>query len=395
MSATGLASGDVELEKDEAIQFLQEAVRVDTVSNVGDEHLLANMLATRMEQEGIACTIHALDDRRANLIARLRSNRPGPCVVLSGHMDTVPVGSVAWEHGPFDAVIENGKMYGRGTVDMKSGLLALMYAFIRFARRSPDAWSGELILAATSTEETGAEGAKALVENRQLPEFDAMIIAEPTDCRLVIAHKGALWTRVCSCGKASHSSMPEMGINAIDKLFPFYAKLSQVDLSSDPHELLSSPTLAVTLLNGGKQANVIPDRCEMTLDMRTLPGQSHDALTGRMKGLAKGIMQADRQTVLQFETLLDVPAVSTDPGSDLVSAARETLMGAGLSAEEARPRGAQYFTDASVLQALGKNIIVLGPGNPKLAHQVNEHVLVDDYIAAINLYDEILRRYMQ
>lgn len=394
MPVADLESCNIALNLKEEVQFLQEAIRLNTVSKVGDEHVLARLLAARLEQEGISCTIHTLDEKRANLIARIRSNRPGPCVVLSGHMDTVPVGSIAWQHGPFSGVIEDGKMYGRGTVDMKSGLLALMYALIRFAHRSKDTWCGELILAATSTEETGAEGAKALVANRQLPEFDALIIAEPTDCRLVIAHKGALWTRVCSCGKASHSSMPEMGVNAIGKLFPFYSRLSDVDISSDQHELLSPPTLAVTLINGGKQPNVIPDRCEMTLDMRTLPYQSHEALAGQLKELAKELMEADEHTSLEFETLLDVPAVSTDPGSDLVSLAERALIDAGMSAEDARPRGAQYFTDASVLQVLGKNIIVLGPGNPKLAHQVNEHVVVDDYIAAINIYDEILRKYM-
>ncbi len=394
MSRINLESGNSGLEREEAVQFLQKAVRLNTVSKVGDEHALAEMLAMRMEQEGISCSIHPLDEKRANLIARLRSNRPGPCVVLSGHMDTVPIGSVAWEHGAFDAVIDDGKMYGRGTVDMKSGLLALMFTMIRFARRPPDAWSGELILAATSTEETGAEGAKMLVENRELPEFDALIIGEPTDCRLVIAHKGALWTRICSCGKASHSSMPEMGVNAIDKLFPFYSRLSEIDMVSEQHEFLSPPTLAVTLINGGKQANVIPDRCEMTVDMRTLPMQSHDSLTGQMERLASGMTNVDEHTTLQFETLLDVPAVSTDPDSNIVSIAQETLVAAGMSAEDAFPRGAQYFTDASVLQVLGKNIIVLGPGDPKLAHQVNEHVHVDDYVAAINVYDEILTRFL-
>src|SRR5690606_14029150 len=95
-----------------------------------------------------------------------------------------------------------------------------------------------------------------------------------------------------------------------------------------------------------------------------------------------------------YTTLFRSPAVSTDPGSDLVSIAQQALLSAGVSSDDARPRGAQYFTDASVLQALGKNIIVLGPGDPKLAHQVNEHVHVNDYIAVIDIYDEILKKYM-
>src|SRR5690606_20779401 len=104
--------------------------------------------------------------------------------------------------------------------------------------------------------------------------------------------------------------------------------------------------------------------------------------------------QADPQARFEFETLLDVPAVETDPGSSLVTTAQRVLMRAGLSEDQAQRRGAQYFTDASVLQRLGKNIIVLGPGDPRLAHQVNEHVAVDDYIRAITVYDEILEKYL-
>lgn len=395
MTTISTDSDSTKLAKLAEVKLLQEAIRINTVSKVGDEHALAQLLADRLAQAGISCTLHHIDDKRTNLIARLRSNHQGPCLVLSGHLDTVPVGSVKWLHGEFDAVIDQGMMYGRGTVDMKSGLLALMFAMIRFAQRSPDSWRGELIFAATSTEETGAEGAKVMVEQGLLPEFDAMIIAEPTDCDLVVAHKGALWTRVCSCGRASHSSMPERGVNAIDKLFPFYSRLSELDIHNAEHDLLSPATLAVTLINGGKQANVTPDRCELTFDIRTLPNQQHEQLTQQMRTLANSVMSKHEGANLQIETLLDVPAVSTDVNSSLVALAQQVLIGSGRSAERAKPRGAQYFTDASVLQALGKNIIVLGPGDPKLAHQVNEHVSISDYMEAIDIYDAILQGYMK
>ena len=378
----------------DAIQLLQRAIQIDTVSASGDEYALAGLLAGKLQEAGIASEIYDLGGRRANLVARIDSGRPGPRVVLSGHLDTVPAGSVPWRHGPFEAVLEDGRMYGRGTVDMKSGLLALMLAFMRFARRDPSSWRGELVFAATSNEETGAQGARELVRQGLLPAFDGLIVGEPTDLRLVIAHKGALWTRVCSCGRASHSSMPDAGTNAIDKLFPFYARLPELDLAAADHELLSPPTLAVTQINGGKQPNVIPDRCDMTLDIRTLPGQSHEALAGRLRQLADEVMAADQAGDLRLETLLDVPAVATDPAADLVRAARDVLAQAGVEGAEAGPRGAHYFTDASVLQALGRNIIVLGPGEPRLAHQVDEHVLVDDYIRCIEIYDGILKKFL-
>lgn len=393
--STVASTSSIETSDQEAIALLQQAIGIDTVSFYGDEHAMARLLKKRLEQANISCEIHIIDERRANLVARVRSANPGPCVVLSGHMDTVPIGSVPWEHAPFDAEIHDGYLYGRGAVDMKSGLLALMHAFIRFAEYDASSWSGELIFAATSTEETGAEGAKIMVQKEQIPVFDAMIIGEPTDMRLVIAHKGALWTRVCSCGHASHSSMPEQGVNAIDKLFPFYSRLSEVDLTTSEHTLLSRPTIAVTLINGGKQTNVIPDRCDMTLDIRTVPEQSHAALQEQMRSFVAEIMRSDEAANLELETLLDLPGMLTDPTAGIVAFAREVLLETSNSAEEATPQGAQYFTDASVLQALGKDIIVLGPGNPRLAHQVNEHVSLNDYISCIDIYEKILKKYMK
>lgn len=379
-------------ERQDAVDLLQQAVRIDTVSPSGDERRLARLLQTRLRKAGVDGEIDELGDKRANLIARLDGGKPGPCVVLSGHMDTVAAGTVPWRHGPFDAVLEDGRIYGRGTVDMKSGLLALMFAFLRFARRDRSSWSGTLVFAATSNEETGAQGAKAMVHDGRLPRFDALIIGEPTDRRLVIAHKGVLWTRICSCGKAAHGSMPDAGVNAIDKLFSFYCRLGNVDLASQRHDLLTPATLAVTTVNGGTQVNVIPDRCDLTLDIRTVPGQVHDAVRAQLRRLIQEASAADAASQLEMETLLDLPGVATDPQAELVKVAQETLREAGLASTT--PVGANYFTDASVLQALGKNIIVLGPGNPRLAHQVDEHVLVDDYVECIDIYDGILKKFL-
>src|SRR5690606_20183638 len=379
---------------DASIKFLQSAIQIDTVSLSGDEQALAGLIAAQLGKAGIQSRLHPLDGRRANLIATLDSGVPGPTLVLSGHLHTVPVGTAQWSYDPFGAVIDDGVMYGRGTVDMKSGLCALMFAMIRHAQRPGTHWCGKVVFAATSCEEVGSKGAQALVKAGLLPQFDALIIAEPTNCRPVIAHKGAYWTRICSHGKASHSSMPEKGVNAIDNMFRLYRQLSNVDLQVPDHPLLSPPTPAVTQISGGKQPNVSPDRCELTIDMRTLPGQAHTNLAKQMQDLAGEVTQQGPNCRFELETLLDIPGVSTRPEAAIVQVARHVLQQAGASEHDVQPRGATYFTDGSVPQARGQDILVLGPGDPGLAHQVDEHVAIADYLSMIDIYEEILGAYL-
>lgn len=195
-----------------ALDFLQQAVRCNTISSTGNEIVLARMIKARLDDLGIDCEIFRENEHQANLVATLRgqgpAKKPGPRLVLSGHLDTVPIGDATWTHDPFSAAIDDGRIYGRGTADMKGGLFALLFAFMKHKDLAPDLWNGELIFAATFGEEVGALGASAMVNKTQIPRFDAMIVAEPTDNRLVIAHKGVTWLRVTSFGKTAHGSMP-------------------------------------------------------------------------------------------------------------------------------------------------------------------------------------------
>jgi len=376
-------------QRDEVL-FLQQAIRINTVSHRGDEQALAQLMAQRLQAAGIDCQIFGLDNRRSNLIATLSSTRPGPRLVFTGHLDTVPEGKTPWVHDPFAATIDNGALYGRGSVDMKSGLSACLFAMLRFAQRPRDSWSGEIVLAATSCEETGAEGAQTMVDEGQLGAFDGLIVAEPTDNELVIAHKGALWTAIESQGKSSHSSMPAHGINAIDNLLRIYQRLDQIDLDTAPHPPLDDSTLAVTMLQGGTQNNVVPDYARMVFDIRSLPSHSHDALIDQIEQLCAQVTQESPQAKFSISTLLNIPAIDTAADAPLVQIAQQVL--AAQNGQAVAPKGARYFTDASVLQQLGEEIIVLGPGDPTQAHQTNEHVLLKDYLQAIDIYEQILQQ---
>ena len=371
------------------VTFLQALIRCNSVNRQGDEVAVARLLADALQgHDGIELRQYPIEEGRCNFIARLRSERPGPRIVLSGHLDTVPVGNVPWTHEPFSGKLVDGRLYGRGAVDMKGGLAALLFAFRRMASEAPDSWGGELILAATSAEETGAEGATVMVDSGQLPVFDAMIIAEPTDNQLVITHKGVLWIRIVSHGKAAHGSMPSAGINAIDRILPLHARLRERLQWELTQPLLGAPTAATTMMRAGVQPNVIPDRCELTIDIRSLPGQDHESILQIIREEIQALHDADPENHFELQVLLDLPGLSTSPNSPTVNAALEVITEA--QERPAHVRGAQYFTDACAFQRIGGDILIMGPGAPTLAHQVDEHIHIDDYLAAIEMYHKLL-----
>lgn len=377
------------MEQEDVIGFLQESIRLNTVNPPGNELRLAKRIKAVLEQYGIESQLFPYGEGRANLVARLRGQRPGRRLIFNGHLDTVPVGEMAWDVPPFSGEIREGRLYGRGSTDMKSGLLALLYAFI-YTKVSGTRFDGELLFTATFGEENGSEGAKVMVEEKQIPPFDAMVIAEPTHNRIFVVHKGVLWVEVVSTGKTAHGSMPDQGINAILPINQFINRLKQVKLAYEPHPLLSKPTISITTIHGGMKTNVIPDRCKLTLDIRTLPGQKHEEILGELQKIADEVMAQDPSASLEIKAEISMPGIATDPSSALVQAACQ-VMQVGPEAVA----GVNYFTDGSIFSTYSQGeIILLGPGIPELAHQPDEYVEVDRYTEAIQIYYQLAKTYL-
>lgn len=378
------------IDADEAVGLLQQAIAIDTASRGEGEVRFAQFLAGLLEGRGIPVDILQATPGRPNLVARIAGARPGPRLVLNGHLDTVPFGAARWEHHPLSGKIVGERLYGRGSSDMKGGLLALLIAFLRQAARPAALWSGELVLAATHSEEIGSLGAMEMIRERQLPAFDAMIIAEPTGNRAVIAHKGVLWLRITSFGRSAHGSMPKEGINAIDKLFAFQERLRGIRLRASHSSLLSDPTLAITTISGGIGSNSIPDQCQMTVDIRTLPEQDHADLVAEIESIAASVSAGDAEGRFQIETILDLPGMHTEAEARIVRDCMAVLAERG----QQELAGAHYFTDAAVFQQIGRDIVILGPGDAAQAHQTDEHVRIPAYLDAIDIYSAVIDRYL-
>lgn len=367
----------------EVVQLAMELIACNTTNPPGHELAACQIIERHLAEHGVKATIDVLGNERANLIARVRGSQDGPALMLCGHVDVVPADPADWASPPFEPGLGDGRIVGRGSADMKGAVAAMTVALGELATRA-QALAGDVILLCTAGEEVDSSGARAMALRRDMNDVQWIVIGEPTGLDVGVGHKGALWVRVETRGVAAHGAQPEQGVNAIDRMLEWLGEPASLAtlVEADPHPLLGSSSVSLNQINGGASPNIVPDSCQLTVDFRTLPGQDHGSVL-----LALGLLEpAAKLTVLR-----DAAAVASDPNSPLVVAARDAVR----SAADRDPslRGLPYVTDGSVLgKALGAEVVLLGPGDERLAHQVNEWVSVTDVEAAVTCYQDIALR---
>lgn len=377
-----------------AVEFLRKMLRLKSVNPPGDEEPVAKLIESLLQNNGIEVVVKNLGENRAYLVARLKGSGKNKSLVFTGHMDTVPPGEIEWEFDPHAALEHEGRIYGRGASDMKSGLAAMAWAMLQIAR-SGKVLDGDLVLAATAGEEVDCLGARAMVEDGLLQGVGAMVVGEPSNGEIFIAHKGALWLEVISYGKTAHGSMPDQGVNAIEHMNTAINRLHerfQFRFSPDP--LLGGPTLNLATISGGVKTNVVPDKCQLQIDIRTVPGQSHGEIIQDIQAL---LTEIERESLAKFElrVLNDKAPVGTPADDEFVKlvqgVAQDTF------AREFGLQGVRYFTDASVFSVAAGGVlpvVIWGPGDEKLAHQPNEYVEVEKFRSAISFYKHLAEKYL-
>jgi len=367
-----------------ATDLTRELLHFDTINPPGQERACAEYLGKLLEESGFRIDFYEFDRDRTSLIARLPGSGEQPPLCFSGHIDTVPLGQAPWGVDPFVGDIEGGKLYGRGSSDMKSGVAAFVTAAISIANRSEP--TAGLVLAITAGEENGCEGAYDLVGREgALGHAGAFVVAEPTSNLPVVGHKGALWLEARTEGVTAHGSMPEQGVNAIYKATNAINSLDSFSFDVPSHPVLGLPTLNVGRISGGLNINSIPDACVFGIDIRTIPKQSHKEVIGSLG--------AHLGQEVELRTLVDVGGIWTSPEDPWVREVVQILM--ELHGGCPQPSGVPYFTDGSVLaQAYsGSPGLILGPGEPGMAHQTDEFCYVDRVEQAVLIYERIASRW--
>jgi succinyl-diaminopimelate desuccinylase len=361
------------------VELTQRLIRFDTVNPPGRERECALHVAGLLETGGFDVRLVDLGADRASVVARHGRAGAGKPLVFTGHIDVVPLGTRAWTREPFAGEVGEGRIHGRGSSDMKSGVAAFVTAALEAAARGPDR---EVVLLITAGEETGCEGAEAIVAAGLQGHAGAMVVCEPTANAPFVGHKGALWLKAVLAGITAHGSMPERGDNAVYKAARAVNRLSCFHFGVAAHPVLGAPTLNVGSLHGGININSVPDRAEIQIDMRTTPGLDHAALREKIR--------AHMAEDAAIETLIDLPGIWTAPEDPWAASVAE--IAARVTGEPRAVKTATYFSDASVFVPAmgGPPTLILGPGEPGLAHQTDEWCDVERVRQAHAIYAEVI-----
>ena len=368
----------------DAVELTKQLVRMNTINPPGQEEQCARHLGALLEGAGFRVAYHEFAPQRASLVATIGGAADKAPLCFTGHIDTVPLGAAHWKMDPFAADTDAGKLYGRGTSDMKCGVAAFVAASLNIADRLARSPGLELVI--TAGEETGCQGAFHLTDKSgALGRAGAVVVGEPTSNYPFVGHKGAFWLNARTRGVTAHGSMPEKGVNAVFKAARAVAVLEKFRFSNPPHPLMGQATLNVGTLHGGLNINSVPDEAVIGIDMRTIPNIRHAELRAEL----------ERQlgAEVELETLLDIEAVYTapeDPWVQDVFDVMQTFLG-----KRPDPRVATYFTDAAALNiAYGTPpTVILGPGEAQMAHQTDEYCVLDRVAQSVAAYEEIARRW--
>ncbi|KUO70753.1 MAG: hypothetical protein APF77_06385 [Clostridia bacterium BRH_c25] len=379
-----------QFQKDEALELLCEAINIITVNPDGEETILAEFIADYLKDTGCSVEVAEFSEGRANVIAILKGYKNEKSLLINGHLDTVPFGNRSgWDFPPNFSTIKDGRLYGRGSSDMKSGLCAMLYAFKQLALEgfTPQ---NDIIFIGTGDEETSGLGAQAVIKSGLLDRVGRVIIGEPTGNEISVASKGTLWLEFTIHGKTSHGAYPLEGINACEIALKLFSELKSL-VCEKIHPYLSNPTCTLTKIQGGGKVNMVPDACTMTLDIRTVPLIKHEQLLISVNRLIKHIEQRYSGAKLEFTVLTNRKAVEISMDDMLVKELSESVR--TVRGNPPVLTGTSFFSDASIfLMQYNLPTVLFGPGESSEAHKPNEYVSLEKYFEAIECYYRFFRK---
>ena len=375
---------------DPVIALLRELVAIDSVNptlvpGARGEADIARRVADELRAAGLSVAVEEVSAGRPNVVGVLEGPASGRSLMLCGHTDTVGVTGM---RRPFEPDIRDGKLFGRGSQDMKGGVAAMVSA-ARVIAESGGLARGRLVIAAVADEEHSSLGADALVKTWRA---DAAVVTEPTGLDVAVAHKGFQWIAVETRGRAAHGSRPRDGRDAIMRMGRVLSRLETLERrlrDGATHGLLGTASLHASIINGGEELSSYPARAALQFERRTLPGEPADV------GLAEALAILDelRADDAEFEgdarMVFGREAYEIDSSSPLPDALIRAASAAGCAA---RRVGMTFWTDAAILGAAGIPTVLFGPGGAGL-HSTEEYVLIEDVCRCRDALVELARAF--
>jgi acetylornithine deacetylase/succinyl-diaminopimelate desuccinylase family protein len=366
------------------VRLLRELVSIPSVNPTGTpgtehvgEEALARFVGGYLEKAGATISYQWVEKGRPNLLARFGAKRAkARRVVFAPHLDTVSVLGMTVK--PFDPVIKSGRLYGRGASDTKGPMAAMLVALADWAQSEErESCDHEIVFAGLMGEEAGNDGAHALANSDFRADF--IVVGEPTQMRIVHAHKSALWLNLKTTGRACHASTPEKGLNAISvmrRVLALFEDEIGPTLAKEIHPLLGPVTMNIGTIQGGSKVNIVPDRCVMEVDFRTVPCCDNVQTLRKVKQMLRA-----SKIPVEISTSDNPPPLETDPENSWVRQLRTVCPKLDV---------APWFCDAAIFAKKGIPSIALGPGSIAQAHTKDEYITVSDLESGAVLF----RRYL-
>ena len=379
----------VEKREAEIVAFLKELVKTPSLS--GEEETIAGIISEKLAELGYAVEV----DGMGSIIAR-RGGGNGKTILFDGHLDHIQPGAPeGWSHGPYEAEVVDGTLYGRATVDMKGALAAMIYGCA-----APEV-DGTVVLTFVVHEETNEGVAtKKIIEEKGL-SIDACVLGEPTDLQLSVGQRGRCVFKITTKGATSHASMPELGVNALYLMTPIIDRIRDENKRLPTHPFLGQGSMAVTALRCLPGAGpIVPDHCEIEVDRRLVPQETLEGVLEEMRVLASGAQVELLVDKLDCYTGYSTEADQYFPGWIIEEdhwAVQESLE-ALTDGMKIKPDiiSWRFSTDGiATAGQLGIPTVGFGPGDPTLAHQSDEHISLDDVMAAAKGYCALAHRLAQ
>jgi acetylornithine deacetylase len=363
------------VERGDAVGLARELIRIDSrnpslVANAPGEAAIARLLCDVLASWGFDVALREAAPGRPNVIARV--GVPGTrTLMFNGHVDVVGVDGMT--HAPWEAEERDGRVFGRGSSDMKGGVAAMCAAA---ARAAGDATDGQIIVAAVVDEEYASAGTRALLADGV--RADAAIVTEPTGLAIMPAHKGFVWITVTAHGRAAHGSRWDIGVDAIRYAGLVLAELDRLDAEELPrrsHPLLGRPSVHASLIEGGTGMSTYPDRCTLRIERRTIPGETVEHVRAEIEAACARVRARHPDFVADVEVDLAQQPSDVSADAPIVKALAEALRSESIPV---RLEGMSAWTDAALLNEMNVPAICFGPGDMSLAHAAEESISTNE-----------------
>jgi acetylornithine deacetylase len=367
---------------DELEKLLSDLVSInsinpDLVPGSPGEGEIAHYIADWLKLAGLEVELQESVTGRPNVVGIARGTGGGKTLLLNGHMDTVGVAGMTDGHRPR---VEGGRLYGRGAYDMKGGVTACMLAIAEAKKQN---LRGDVIFTGVIDEEYASLGTMHLAQRLRA---DAAIVAEFTELQLILAHRGFVWLEIETTGKAAHGSRPDLGVDAIVKMGKVLTEMEKLDqkLRSNPtHPLLGSGSLHASLIQGGQELSSYPSRCLLSVERRTLPGETPEAVEDEFLQLIQKLGQSDPSFHALVRRGIDRAPLETREDAEIVQALQSASV--KVLNRPSPTAGVQFWTDAAVLSAAGIPSVLFGPSGSG-AHAVEEWVDLESVKTCADVY---------